>query len=115
MMPMYKTLCAIGALTALTFMAGTVSAHDAYQVRDELQQRGYYSIRFLDAQPPHFQVNACRSGERFHLHVNFYGRITERNAIGPCHGHWGSWRRDNDDYRGWRRDRGYPVYGYRSY
>ena len=111
---MSKSLCAIGALTALTFMAGTASAHDAYQVRNDLQQRGYYSIRFLDAQPPHFQVNACRGGERFHLHVNFQGRITERDAIGPCHRHWWSWRRDNDDYRWWRRDRGHPVYGYRS-
>jgi hypothetical protein len=46
---MSKTLYAIGALTALTFMAGAASAHDAYQVRDELQQRGYYSIRFLEA------------------------------------------------------------------
>ena len=109
---MSKTLCAISALAALAFTAGTASAHDAYEVRYELQQRGYYSIRFLDAQPPHFQVNACRGGERFHLHVNFYGRITERDAIGPCHRHWWSWWRDNDDYR-WSHDRRYPVYAYR--
>ena len=111
---MFKTLCAISALTALTFIAGTASAHDANQVRYELQQRGYYGIRFLDNRPPHFQVNACRGGERLHLHVNYYGRITERNAIGPCHRHWWSWQRDNDDYR-WRHDRGNPVYGYRPH
>jgi len=56
--------------------------HDAYQVRHELQERGYYSIRFVGARPPHFRVKACRGGERFVLHVNFYGRITERDAIG---------------------------------
>jgi len=77
--------------------------HDAYQVRHELQERGYYSIRFVGARPPHFRVKACRGGERFVLHVNFYGRITERDAIGPCHRHWWSWRHDSDDYRWWRR------------
>ena len=112
---MSKTLCAISALTVLTFAAGPASAHDAYQVRNELQQRGYYSIRFLQAEPRHFQVNACRGGERFHLHVNFYGRVTERNAIGPCHRHWWSWRRDDGDYRWQRRNREYGEYGYRRY
>ena len=112
---MSKTLFTISALTLLTFAAGPASAHNAYQVRQELQQRGYYSIRFLRAEPPHFQVNACRGGERFHLHVNFYGRVTERDAIGPCHRRWWSWRDDNDGYRWWRRDRRYPAYGYRSY
>ena len=48
---MSKILCAIGALTALTIMAGPASAHDAYQVRHELQERGYYSTRFVDTQP----------------------------------------------------------------
>src|SRR5215470_3442158 len=112
---MSKTLGAVRTISVLTLMAGPASAHDAYQVRLELQQRGYYSIRFLETEPPHFQINACRGRQRFHLNVNFYGRVTERNAIGPCHRHWWSWRRDDDDYRGWRRDRGYPVYGYRSY
>jgi len=97
--PMSRTLSAIGAFTALTMMAGPASARDAYQVRHELQERGYYSIRFVDARPPHFRVNACRGGERFVLHVSFYGRITERDAIGPCHRYWWSWRRDNDNYR----------------
>ena len=52
--------------------------HDAYQVRHELQERGYYSIRFVGARPPHFRVKACRGGERFVLHVNFYGRRRNR-------------------------------------
>ena len=112
---MSNALCAAGALSLLALMTGPASAHDAYQVRHELQERGYYGIRFLVAEPPRFQVNACRGGERFHLHVNFYGRVTERDAIGPCRPHGWSSRRDDDDYRWRRRDRDYGQYGYRRY
>jgi len=112
---MSKILGSVGALSMLALMAGPASAHDAYQVRLELQQRGYYSIRFLEAESPHFQINACRGRQRFLLHVNSYGRVTERNAIGPCHRHWWSWPRSSDDNRWWRGDHRYRVFGYRPY
>ena len=94
---MRNALAAVSALSFLTLTALPASAHEASQVRYELGQRGYYDIQFIVAEPPQFQVNACRHGERFHLHVDFYGHVTERSRVGRCRGHWGFNRRDAED------------------
>ena len=94
---MRNVLVAVGALSFLTLTVLPVSAHEPSQVRYELGQRGYYDIQFIVAEPPQFQVNACRDGERFHLHVDFYGHVTERSRVGRCRGHWGFNRRDAED------------------
>ena len=109
---MLKALCAAAALCIMGFATSPASAHDADEVRYELHQRGYYNIRFLVPEPP-FQVNACRDGVRFHLHVDYYGRVTERVGLGPCH----TWSRApyDDGNASRRRYRGYGDYGYRRY
>jgi hypothetical protein len=50
---------------------------------------------------------------RFHLHVDYYGRVTERVGVGPCH----AWSRGpyDDGYASRRRYRNYGDYGYRRY
>src|SRR6478672_11121192 len=112
MVPMLKLSCTAAVFCLVAFAAGPASAHDAGQVRYELQARGYYNIRFLVPEPP-FQVNACRDGVRFHLHVDYYGRVTERVGVGACH----AWSRApyDADYRWTRRYRDYGDYGYRRY
>ena len=85
---MRKILVTASALSLFGLAAHPAAAHEATQVRHELRLRGYYDIRFLVAEAPEFQANACRHGERFHLHVDFYGRITERASIGPCRAEW---------------------------
>jgi hypothetical protein len=109
---MLKALCAAVAIGVVGFAASPANAHDADQVRYELHQRGYYNVRFLVPEPP-FQVNACRDGVRFHLHVDYYGRVTERVGVGPCdpvaRGPY------DDDYASRRRYRNYGDYGYRRY
>ena len=94
---MRNALAAVSALSFLTLTALPVSAHEPSQVRYELGQRGYYDIQFIVAEPPQFQVNACRDGERFHLYVDFYGHVTERSPVGRCRGHLGFNRRDAED------------------
>ncbi len=97
---MLKVLAGISALSLIGFTALPASAHERDQVQYELRQQGYHTFQFLVAEPPHFQVNACREGERFHLHVDYYGRVTERSPIGPCRRQWGSGREHTDgDYR----------------
>ena len=73
--------------------------HTTSQVRYELRERGFYNLQFIEDEAP-FQVNACRDGERFHLHIDWYGRITEQSPLGPCGDSWRrrSWRRSYDDY-----------------
>lgn len=106
---MSKPVLAAAFFLALSATAAT--AHDAQLLRYELQDRGYYSIRFLVPEAP-FQVNACRGETRFHLHVDWYGRITERAVIGPCRLQ-GFSEDDQDRYR-WRRQyREYDDDGYR--
>lgn len=78
------------------------AAHEMDQVRHELRLRGFYDIRFLVAEAPDFQANACRDGERFHLHMDYYGRITERAPIGPCRAEWS----DRSGERSYGYDRG---------
>ena len=91
--PMRNALAAVSALSLVGLTALPARAHEASQVRYELRQRGYYDIQFIVSEPPQFQVDACRDGERFHLHVDFYGRVTERSAVGRCRSHWGFNRR----------------------
>ena len=109
---MLKGLCAGTALCALGLATSPASAHDTDQLRHELHERGYTNIRLLVPEPP-FQVNACRDGVRFHLHVDYYGRITERVGLGPCH----TWSRGpyDGDYASRRRYRDDGYYGYRRY
>ena len=99
---MRNILVAASALSLFGLAALPAAAHEADQVRHELRLRGYYNIRFLVAEPPDFQANACRDVERFHLHVDYYGRITERASIGPCRPEWSE--------RGGERSYGYDRY-----
>jgi hypothetical protein len=47
------------------------------------------------------QINACKDGNRWHLHANYYGDITHRRWIGPCFGY-----RYGHRYRRWQNDYG---------
>ena len=94
---MRNALAGISALGLLGFAALPVSAHEASQVHSDLRQRGYYDVQFVVAEPP-FQVEACLEGQRFHLHVDFYGRVTERSPAGPCRRQWGDRRYDDRTY-----------------
>lgn len=75
------------ALQALIFVAlawATAAwAHNIEEVRRALRQQGYDQLEFSRTKPP-FKLDACRGGERFHLHVDFYGKILEQTAAGSC-------------------------------
>ncbi len=75
------------AVEVLVFVAcawaTSVSAHDIDEVRTELRKQGFDQLEFSRTKPP-FKLDACRGGERFHLHVDFYGKIIEQNSIGSC-------------------------------
>ncbi len=99
---MRKILVTTSALSLFGLATLPAAAHEADQVRHELRLRGFYDIRFLVAEAPDFQANACRDGERFHLHMDYYGRITERAPIGPCRAEWS----DRSGERSYGYDRG---------
>ena len=81
---MLKSLIGASVLGLTAVSGATIaSAHDSSQVRYELRQQGYSQIQLIVDEAP-FQVNTCRDGTRYHLHVGWYGHITERAPIGVC-------------------------------
>ena len=73
---------AVGTLILVAW-ATSAYAHDIDEVRSELRKQGFDQLEFSRTKPP-FKLDACRSGERFHLHVDFYGKIIEQTSIGSC-------------------------------
>ena len=77
------------AVEALIFAAfawaAPVWAHSTEEVRRSLREQGYDQLEFSRTKPP-FKLDACRGGERFHLHVDYYGKITEQTPFGSCEG-----------------------------
>jgi len=75
---------AVEALLFIAFAWATSAlAHDIGEVRDALTQQGFDQLEFSRTKPP-FKLDACRGGERFHLHVDFYGKILEQTPFGSC-------------------------------
>ena len=58
-------------------------AHGVKKVRRELIEKGYEQLEFQRTRPP-FKLDACLDGERYHLHVDYYGKMTEKTHIGSC-------------------------------
>ena len=75
---------------ALVVSATGASAHSPHEVRHLLEDHGYSKIDFIETSPPIYMANACKEGIRYHFHVNTYGEVTERRAVGECetHRHW---------------------------
>lgn len=61
----------------------SVCAHGVSRVRKELKEQGYEQLEFQRRKPP-YKLDACRDGQRYHLHVDFYGKITQKSAAGDC-------------------------------
>ena len=74
------------ALSASSFAAAPASAHSAYEVVEMLRDWGFNRIEVIDAHLPKYQFEACQRGDRYHLHADYYGTITEKHQIGSCRG-----------------------------
>ncbi len=75
---------AAGALVLVAWDWATPAyAHGVDRVRRELIEQGYEQLKFSRTSPP-FKLDACRGGQRLHLHVDYYGKVTEETAIGQC-------------------------------
>ena len=80
---------ASSAASALVFLAlgwaAPAYAHGVERVRRELTEQGFEQLEFQRTRPP-FKLDACRDGQRYHLHVDYYGKLTEQTLVGPCAG-----------------------------
>jgi hypothetical protein len=65
--------------------SGAAVAHGVGKVRKELTDQGYEDLEFQRTRPP-FKLDACKDGTIYHLHVDFYGKIIQKKAVGDCSG-----------------------------
>lgn len=69
----------------LADFATAALAHGAKKIRSTLEDQGYEQIEIKGKSSP-FDVHACHNGERFQLHFDYYGKMTEETLLGPCDG-----------------------------
>ena len=58
-------------------------AHGVERVRRELTEQGFEQLEFQRTKPP-FKLDACRDGQRFHLHVDCTARLRNKHLSGPA-------------------------------
>ncbi len=57
--------------------------HSAGEAERTLWARGYYDIVLERATLP-YSFTACKRGERYHIHVDYYGDLRQVDPIGYC-------------------------------
>ncbi len=60
--------------------------HSVYQAEATLYRRGYYDVRLERPTLP-YSFSACKRGIRYHIHVDYYGDLTQVDAQGRCNGY----------------------------
>lgn len=80
-----KASIAMGTLAFIVLGSTSADAHKLEQVRRQLMSQGYDQIEFTQTKAP-YAVDACRGSKRLHLHVDWYGKVTETNdtPTGSC-------------------------------
>ena len=79
--------------------------HSLYEAKHTLYGLGYYDVRVERASLP-YSFTACKRGERYHIHVDYYGDLVQVDEVGPCREY-----DDNGDDHGYRNRRyRYPRY-----
>ncbi len=85
---MANARASLAAAALVVFALGwttPASAHGVDRVRRELTDQGFEQLEFQRTKPP-FKLDACRDGQRYQLHVDFYGKLMEQTLLGPCDG-----------------------------
>lgn len=93
------TAAALGGL-ALVACSANANAHTVDDAYGKLHRHGYYDIRVQRASEPYSFI-ACKRGQRYHIHINYYGDFEQVDQVGYCGGYARSY--DDDDYRPRRR------------
>ena len=78
--------------------------HSLGEAERSLYALGYYDVRVERTNLP-YSFNACKRGRRYHIHVDYYGTLTQVDKIGSCEDY-----AEDPEYYGRRSD-----YGRRHY
>ena len=114
-----STAVAAGPASIAKSIAGTQPdsiverAHSVYEAKHKLRYLGYYAIQTQRASEPYSFI-ACKRGQRYHIHVDYYGDLVQVDDVGSCETYG-----DNDGARYYeprqRYQGGYRNSGYNRY
>jgi hypothetical protein len=109
-------LQAAGAGGAATAFTGTQAnsiverVHSFYEAKHKLRDLGYYAIQTERSTPPYSFV-ACKRGQRYHIHVDYYGDLVQVDEAGSCHDYRARYYEPRpQQYEGRYRDNRYSRY-----
>ena len=98
-----------GALALLVSGTSLASAHSGYEARDKLSALGYHDIRTERINSLPYSFTGCKHGTRYHIHVDYYGELTDVDEVGRCDGYDRGETRYEEPRR-YRRNNGYNRY-----
>lgn len=84
-------------------------AHSFQSARYKLGRLGYYSIQTERSTPPYSFV-ACKRGQRYHIHVDYFGDLTQVDGAGNCRDYDSEYRDDRPRYGYGNRQNRYRGY-----
>ena len=86
-----------------------VRVHSFYEAKHKLRDLGYYAIQTERSTPPYSFV-ACKRGQRYHIHIDYYGDLVQVDESGACHDYRARYYEPRPQYEGRYRDNGYSRY-----
>ena len=86
-----------------------VRVHSFYEAKHKLRDLGYYAIQTERSTPPYSFV-ACKRGQRYHIHIDYYGDLVQVDEAGACHDYRARYYEPRPQYEGRSRYNGYSRY-----
>ncbi len=86
-----------------------VRVHSFYEAKHKLRDLGYYAIQTERSYPPYSFV-ACKRGQRYHIHIDYYGDLVQVDEAGACHDYRARSYEPRPQYEGRSRYNGYSRY-----
>ena len=83
--------------------------HSFYEAKHKLRDLGYYAIQTERSTPPYSFV-ACKRGQRYHVHIDYYGDLVQVDEAGACHDYRARDYEPRPQYEGRYRDNRYSRY-----
>ena len=83
--------------------------HSFYEAKHKLRYLGYYAIQTERTSVPYSFI-ACKRGQRYHIHVDYYGDLVQVDEAGSCHDYRERYDEPRTRYEGQYRYNRYSRY-----
>lgn len=83
--------------------------HSIYEAKYKLHHLGYYAIQTERASEPYSFI-ACKRGQRYHIHIDYYGDLVQVDEAGSCQDFGARYDEPRARYESRNRYNGYSRY-----